>query len=237
MELILGQYVRTMADGYWQSAAEDEAMQEEHAFIWNALLDVVDVELAGARVLDAGCNRGGFLRLLVDRLGIGAGFGYDPAGSAIDDARRLAGGRPLEFAASDTVPKGWYDFDVAFSHEVLYLLHDLPRHARAINDALRDGGVYFAVIGVHAGSPLMVDFHRDSADALKLPELYDIDDVVAVFAAQGFDVAVARLPMRFIPVAGHGHHQHGRMLEWLEYYYEHKLLLRLRRPAARRGAK
>ena len=219
-----------MADGYWQSAAEDEAMQEEHAFIWDALLDIVDVELAGARVLDAGCNRGGFLRLLVDRRAIGAGFGYDPAGAAIDDARRLAGERPLEFAAGDTVPDGWYDFDVAFSHEVLYLLHDLPRHDARSTAHFAIGGVYYAVIGVHAGSPLMVDFHKDSADALKLPELYSIDDVVAIFAAEGFDVAVGavtdalhscRRPRTSTSV--------GRMLEWLEYYYEHKLVLRLRR--------
>ena len=54
--------------------------------------------------------------------------------------RRLAGERPLEFAANDTVPDGWFDFDVPFSHEVLYLLHDLPRHGRDVR-RLRDGGV------------------------------------------------------------------------------------------------
>ena len=45
----------------------------------------------------------------------------------------------------------------------------------------------------------MVDFHKDNADVLNLPELYSIDDVVAIFAAQGFDVAVARLPMTSFP--------------------------------------
>ena len=29
--------------------------------------------------------------------------------------------------------------------------------------------------------------------------------------------------MNFIPVAGQGHRQRGRMLECLEYYYEHEL--------------
>ncbi len=74
---------------YWRSAADDEAMQDEHGFIWRAMLDTIDVELAGTRVLDAGCNRGGFLRLLADGHGIAEGFGYDPAAGAIDDARRL----------------------------------------------------------------------------------------------------------------------------------------------------
>jgi hypothetical protein len=42
-------------------------MQGERAFVWEAMLDTIDVELAGKRVLDAGCNQRGFLRLLVDR--------------------------------------------------------------------------------------------------------------------------------------------------------------------------
>jgi SAM-dependent methyltransferase len=221
-----------MARDYWQSAADDEAMQDEHRFIWDAMLELVDVDLRGANVLDAGCNRGGFLRLVADRYQIAAGYGFDPAAGAIEDARRLAQGRPLEFEAGDTVPAGWRDFDVAFSHEVIYLLHDLPRHARAMYNALRAGGVYYAVIGVHAGSPLMVEFHRESGTDLNLPPLAAIDDVTATFAATGYDVAVGRLPMRFVPVAGHGHHEHGRMLEWLDYYYEHKLVLRLVRPRA-----
>src|SRR5262249_2867564 len=86
---------------YWRGAAHDEAMQDEHAFIWRAMLETMDINLAGARVLDAGCNRGGFLRLLVDDAGISAGFGYDPASGAIGDARRLAGDRPLTFEAAD----------------------------------------------------------------------------------------------------------------------------------------
>jgi len=225
-----------LARDYWQSAAEDEAMQDEHRFIWDAMLELVDVDLRGTDVLDAGCNRGGFLRLLADRCEIAAGNGFDPAAGAIDDARRLAQDRPLQFETSDTVPDGWRDFDVAFSHEVIYLLHDLPRHAHAMYDALRAGGVYYAVIGVHAGSPLMVEFHRESGEALNLPPLAAIDDVSATFAAAGFDVAVGRLPMRFVPVAGHGHHEHGRMLDWLEYYYEHKLVLRLERPRDTRHA-
>ena len=60
----------TKANAYWRSAAADEAMQDAHGFIWKAMLDTIDVDLAGTRVLDAGCNRGGFLRLLSDGCGI-----------------------------------------------------------------------------------------------------------------------------------------------------------------------
>jgi SAM-dependent methyltransferase len=97
-----------MTTTYWRSAAHDEAMQDEHGFIWEAMLATIDVDLAGRRVLDAGCNRGGFLRLLADRCAIAEGFGYDPAAAAVEDARRLAGDRPLRYEAADTVPAEWH---------------------------------------------------------------------------------------------------------------------------------
>jgi SAM-dependent methyltransferase len=214
---------------YWRSAAADEAMQDDHAFIWTAMLDTIDVDLGGRRVLDAGCNRGGFLRLVADRCAISEGFGYDPAAGAIDDARRLAAGRPLQFEVADTVPTNWTAMDVAFSHEVLYLLADLDAHARAVRAALTPSGVYYAVMGVHAGSPLMADWHRAAADELSLPALHTIDDVVAVFGRAGFDAAASRLAIGFVPVRGHGHSRTGRLLDWLDYYYDQKLLLRFQR--------
>jgi len=219
-----------MTETYWQDEAADEAMQEEHGFVWRAMLETVDVDLAGKRVLDAGCNQGGFMRLLADRCAIAEGFGYDPASGAIDDARRLTGARPLTFEVSDTVPDGWDGFDAAFSHEVLYLLHDLAAHARGIFAALAPGGAYHAVIGVHTGSPLMVRWHRENAEALNLPPLNDIDDVIAVFEGAGFEAAAARLAVRFVPAAGHHGHDRGRLLDWLDYYYDQKLLLRFTRP-------
>jgi SAM-dependent methyltransferase len=218
-----------MTHTYWQDAATDAAMQEAHAFIWDAILTTIDVGLAGARVLDAGCNRGGFLRLLADRYAITEGYGYDPAAGAIADARALTGLRPLQYQTADTVPTGWRALDVAFSHEVLYLLHDMPAHARAIRGALAPGGDYFAVMGVHAASPLMTEWHAANAAQLHLPSLYDIDDVVGVFQAEGFQAAATRLTTGFVPAVGHGHQDRARLLDWLEYYREHKLLLRFTR--------
>ena len=91
--------------------------------------------------------------------------------------------------------------------------------------------MYYAVMGVHAASPLMAKWHRASVDELDLPQLYDVEDVIAVFTAAGFDAAVARLAVRFVPSAGHGHHSHAPILDWLDYYYDQKLLLRFGRPA------
>lgn len=224
-----------MSTSYWLTAAEDEAMQEDHGFIWQAMVETIDVELAGARVLDAGCNRGGFLRLLADQHAIAEGCGYDTAASAVEDARRLAGQRPLRFEVADTVPAGWDRFDVAFSHELLYLLEDLAAHADEIFKALVGGGVYYAVTGMHAGSPLMRDWHAAHAKELHLPPLREVDEVTSTFQAAGFEASLSRLAIRFVPVEGHSHKHDGRLLEWLDYYHEQKLLLRFARPAEAPG--
>jgi SAM-dependent methyltransferase len=222
-----------MNSAYWRGADEDAAMQEEHGFIWKAMLDTIDTDVTGKRVLDAGCNRGGFLRLLVDAAGIAAGFGYDPASGAITDARRLAGDRPLSFEVATSVPDGWGDFELAFSHEVLYLLEDLSTHASGLFDALRPGGAYFAVMGVHGGSPMMAAWHAENAAELGLPRLYDLDEVAEVFEAAGFSVSVANLKLGFIPVSAHRHGQDHRndLLAWLNYYSREKVLLRFSRPS------
>ena len=108
------------------------------------------------------------------------------------------------------------------------MIHDLRAHADAIFGALAPGGSYYAVMGMHAASPVTAAWHREHSAELDLPSLYDIDDVVASFAAAGFEVAASRLRIGFIPVAGHT----PNLLEWLEYYNEKKLLLRFTRPSS-----
>jgi SAM-dependent methyltransferase len=221
-----------MGTSYWRGAADDAAMQDDHGFIWKAMLDTIDTDLAGQRVLDVGCNRGGFLRLLVDAEGIGEGYGYDPASGAIADARRLAGDRPLTFEVAGTVPDGWEGFDVAFSHEVLYLLEDLPTHAARLFGAVKPSGSYFAVMGVHQGSPMMSSWYAECAVELGLPRLYELDEVARVFEDSGFTVSVANLKLGFVPVSAHRHgHDHRRdLLAWLDYYTREKVLLQFTRP-------
>jgi SAM-dependent methyltransferase len=223
-----------MSTSYWRGAAEDKAMQDEHGFIWKAMLETIATDLAGRRVLDAGCNRGGFLRLLVDAAGIAEGHGYDPASEAIADARRLAGDRPLTFEVAKTVPKGCGEFDVAFSHEVLYLLDDLAAHAAGLFGALKPNGSYFAVMGVHEESPMMSAWHAESAAELNLPRLYKLDEVASIFETAGFSVSVANLKLGFVPVSAHrhGHDHRGDLLAWLDYYTREKVLLRFTRPSS-----
>jgi SAM-dependent methyltransferase len=217
----------TEGSGYWQGAQEDATMQDEHRFIWDAILRTIDVDLSGMKVLDVGCNRGGFLRLLADTSGIAQGWGYDKASEAVVDATSLAGERPLEYAVADTVPEGWTDFDAAFSHEVIYLIDDLKAHADSIFEALLPGGVYFAVEGVHSASPMTAAWHNETAMTLRLPPLRDLDEVVATFDARGFAVSAARLQLGFVPATGHKENY----FQWFSYYHDSKPLFRFERPS------
>jgi hypothetical protein len=85
---------------------------------------------------------------------------------------------------------------------------------------------------VHTGSPLMVDWHVAQRDALQLPPLYDVDDVIATFGRAGFHTSMARLAIRFVPIAGRDHNHEGRSLGWLSYYQEDKVMLRFARPCS-----
>jgi len=213
--------------GYWQGAEEDATMQDDHRFVWDAMLKTIDVDLSGKKVLDVGCNRGGFLRLLADRCGIARGWGYDKASGAVADATSLAGARPLTYVVADTVPTGWMSFDVAFSHEVIYLIEDLEAHATAVFDALIPEGVYFAVEGVHRDSPMTAAWHAKAAEELGMPPLRDLDEFVAAFDAVGFNVSAARLELGFIPASGHKENY----FQWLAYYHDLKPLFRFQRPS------
>ena len=84
-------------------------------------------------------------------------------------------------------------------------------------------------MGMHTGSPMMVEWHAANREELQLPPLYDVGDVIATFRHAGFDASVGRLSIRFVPVAEQGHHYEGRLLDWLSYYHDQKLLLRFAR--------
>jgi SAM-dependent methyltransferase len=156
--------------------------------------------LPGATVLDFGCNRGGFLRWLYDEYQIKQGFGIDPAAGAVERAQSLAAGRPLEYRAGEHPDPDWPAADIAFSHEVMYLIHDLDRHAEDVEGALRPGGTYVAVEGVHQDSAHMARWHGANMTRLGMPPLRAIKDYIAPFIERGFGVEVGILPVAFLPV-------------------------------------
>jgi SAM-dependent methyltransferase len=212
---------------FWFDEATDRAMEAEHRFVWETMVDRADVDLQGARVLDVGCSTGGFLRMLVDEAGIGEGFGYDPAPGAIRIAEDMRGKRPLAYSVGGSRPEGWDGFDAAFSHEVLFLVHDLEAHARDVLQGLRAGGVYYAVMGTHDRNPALASWHASVAEQLGLPPIYSLEDVLGAFTAAGFEPHLGRLRVPFVP----GWALAGKDLDQtLDYYDRHKMMFKFVRP-------
>jgi SAM-dependent methyltransferase len=187
-------------DGFWRSIEADTAMQQGNACVFEAMAATEADLLPGATVVDIGCNMGGFLRFLCDHHGVTRGFGLDPADSTIRLAQELSVGRPIEYAAAFRPPQDWPQADIAFSQEVMYLIHDLAEHAADMWRVLRPGGRYVAVTSVHRQSELMAQWHAANQQSLGMPPLRGVEDYISPFLAHGFRVEVARLQIRAVPI-------------------------------------
>ncbi len=75
----------------------------------------------------------------------------------------------------------------------------------------------------------MSQWQRRPLEEMCLPALYDLDQVAAWFYDAGFGVAASRLRVCVVPIAAR-HLNEGRLLDWLDYYYNQKILLRFSRP-------
>jgi SAM-dependent methyltransferase len=214
----------------WHTDPQREApMASSHAPLWRHFIETVpERDFTTRAVLDFGCNRGGFLRLLHALRPFRRGVGIDIAMDSIAAANAAKGDLPLHFeVATDLTP--WAStFDIAFSYEVIYLLPDLARHARDVFGALRDGGVYYAVTGCHTESPLWPTWRELIGRSSNAPvQDYAPDDVIRAFSAAGFDVSVRRFGFDgFIPATKDRTYYPG-ILDAIAYPAEHKLLFRL----------
>lgn len=203
-------------------------MEESHRPMWRHFIQTVpEVDLSTREILDFGCNRGGFLRLLHALKPFRHALGIDIARDSIDAARQLVGTAPIDYeVASDA--RAWPDrFDLAFSYEVIYLLPDLAAHAAGMHAALKGGGVYYAVTGCHTECPFWPSFRETIAETTNAPvQDRSPDDYAAAFARAGFDVSVRRFGYDgFVPAAPDRRY-YPTLMDAVDYAAEHKLLFR-----------
>jgi hypothetical protein len=79
--------------------------------------------------------------------------------------------------------------DIAFCHEVLYLISSLDEHAGAIARVLKTCGIYYAAIGCHTANPLWPRWRELIAQSTSLPVFdYSLDDYALAFWRAGFRV-------------------------------------------------
>ncbi|MEM8791294.1 MAG: class I SAM-dependent methyltransferase [Pseudomonadota bacterium] len=217
----------------WSSIPEEEdGMTAEHSWIWREMIRGADLgDLSGAKVLDVGCNQGGFLRMLYDHKPFASGTGIDLAKQAVALAETRKGDRPISYRAGARLADAGHEFDVAFSHEVIYLLDDLADHAAQIAGVLKPGGSYYAVTCCHSDSPLWEKWRPRIQEFSNLPVPdYSVADIAGAFRTAGFEVAVSRfLADAFIPLEGPGPYC-PTDVDTLELYARWKLMFRFTRP-------
>ncbi len=216
---------------WYRDPRAEEAMADGHAPIWRHLIGLVpENELSGVKVLDFGCNQGGFLRLLYQLRPFQQGLGVDIARRSVDEANRLKGHLPVVYQ-TDTRLNGWDDhFDIAFSHEVIYLIDEIAQHAADILRVLKPGGVYYAVTGCHTGNPLWPQWReRVAADTHTVVQDRSLADYARIFSAAGFQVSARRLGFSgFVPYEPDG--WMPDIAAAIDYYWHTKTVFRLVTP-------
>jgi SAM-dependent methyltransferase len=220
----------TISYATWHTDPQREAsMGNSHAPLWRHFIETVpERDFTTRTVLDFGCNRGGFLRLLHTLRPFRFGVGIDIAKDSIAAAAAAKGDLPLQFEVATDLTRWKNTFDIAFSYEVIYLLPDLARHAHEVFAALRDGGVYYAVTGCHTESPLWPKWRALIGAASNAPvQNYAPQDFLEAFVSAGFDVSVKRFGFDgFIP-ASKDRSYYPSILDAIAYPSEHKLMFRL----------
>jgi SAM-dependent methyltransferase len=178
----------------WTTTQEEEdRMYDGHLHHWRAIIGLIkEPDLTNKTVLDFGCNQGGFLRTLYKYQPYLRGLGIDIAEESLAIAAQQAGNMPVEYCTVDqflqTGPSAL--FDIAFSHEVIYLLQDLQEHARLIHLLLKPGASYYAATGCHTDNSLWSAWHKVISGYSNIPvPNYALSDYIDAFSRSGFDVA------------------------------------------------
>ena len=192
--------------GYFGDASVIDAMSAEHRFLWRGLFIACGAHIRpGMRVLDFGCGDGSMLAYLMRgdggkwpgcRCALGVGFDRPALAQVLADAtHRLGGELPVIFTSAD--PRDFPgQFDLALSHEVIYLVSGLVDTFRGLHAALRPGGVLVLATGCHRENTLYPKWTDALARLGVHAYPYGIPDYVGALRDAGFEnVEDARLRM------------------------------------------
>jgi SAM-dependent methyltransferase len=216
----------------WHNDPErEDSMGTHHGPMWRHFIDLIpECDLSTKTVLDFGCNQGGFLRTLYAMRPFSFGLGVDIAVDSIRRANELKGDMPVDYRMAEDLGQWSGRFDIAFSYEVLYLLPDLTAHAQQIREALREGGVYYAVIGCHTGNPLWPRWRGLIGETTSLPvQDYSLEDFASAFLARGFQVAARKFGYDGFCAVDEPSGHYTTVMERLTYADDVKVLFRMAR--------
>ncbi len=215
----------------WDSLEGEESMAEGHEPAWHTLISYVqEKNLADKRVLDFGCNRGGFLKILYQALPYKDALGVDIADESVAYANQNKGDIPCHYAHSRALANEKNSFDVAFSHEVVYLLPDIVAHAQEMRSVMKKGGVYYLAIGEYAENPLWERWKKTVAEFSPVPpQTYSLQDIAKAFQNNGFSVSVRKMVCDdFLPYDSSDDKYLHNPMELLDFMTQYMVLFRMK---------
>ena len=221
-------------DRWLKDATEDQQMTDDHMILWDRMIDMMNErDLSQANVLDYGCNTGGLLQRLYRQKPFANALGVDLAMGQVEQARATRTDGPYAFNGLEALDERVASFDLAMSHEVIYLLPDLEAHAAMMRRVLKPGGVYYAATGCHTANPRWHEWRTLIAESSNVtPGDYSPEDYSAAFEKHGFTVGVQPYRLdRFVPFSATDP-LFRTVADALDYYQNHKLVFRFERDRA-----
>lgn len=213
------------------TVADDYSMGDSHVVSWQAIIDnIVEPDLSGVDILDFGCNQGKFLRQLYAQKPFNSGTGIDLAADTVAAAQSRITNEPIFYEVSGNPAELSKTFDLAFSHEVLYLLPDLDAHAANMRKSLNDNGAYYIALGAHTDNPLWPRWYDIVKEFSPVsPQNYSTEDIAAAFARNGFMVSAQKMPCRGFLAYNPASRYYAHFYEKLTYYFENFVLFRMQK--------
>ncbi|MGD9638907.1 MAG: class I SAM-dependent methyltransferase [Alphaproteobacteria bacterium] len=208
---------------------EENVMNDHHAPFWRSIItQMQEKDLANSAVLDFGCNQGGFLRTLYYLSPFKKAIGVDIALQSLEVAKSLKGNLPVHYDTVSFLNNIKGEIDIAFSHDVIYLLPDLTEHAKIIANVLNKNGVYYATTGCYHEMPLWNRWKPivDEYSNVPVPD-YSINDFAKAFWEEGFEVSIARcLPQGFVKCWQDRENYFPKVTDFIDYY-ANKIIFRM----------
>lgn len=182
-------------DHWWLEGGNgDQEMEESHGEAWQNVIELVDKkDIAMKKILDFGCNQGGFLRKLYDHIPYEKAYGIDLAKGAIEIATQRKEAYPVRYLVTGDPTTLNCLFDTVISTSVLYLIEDLSEHFRLINGVLKEGGIYYASFSDHTKNPSL-EYMKEKIDRYGATKMQNksLDEVVDTLVTQGFSVELIK---------------------------------------------
>jgi len=196
MKLGYGGFKMTEVYDNWWLAGDngDQEMENDHQDAWKNVISLLDIkDIDHKKVLDFGCNQGGFLRVLHDSVPFKKGYGIDLAKKAIEVATSRVGDYPISYVNTGDAASIGETVDTVISTSVLYLISDLDEHFKMISDVLNAEGVYYASFADQTKNPSF-EYMKQVIDEFGATKMQGktLDEVVDSLVKQGFSVELIK---------------------------------------------